>query len=32
MSMKGLGYIYGVFFIASIMEVGFINALILVAT
>lgn len=32
MSIKDLAYIYGVFFIASIMEVGFINMLILVAT
>jgi hypothetical protein len=32
MSMRGLGYIYGVFFVASIMEVGFINLLIAVAT
>jgi len=32
MSMKDLAYIYGVFFIASIMEVGFINTLMLVAT
>jgi hypothetical protein len=32
MSMRGLGYIYGVFFVASIMEVGFINLLITVAT
>jgi hypothetical protein len=32
MSMKDLAYVYGVFFIASIMEVGFINTLMLVAT
>jgi hypothetical protein len=32
MSMRGLGYIYGVFLVASIMEVGFINLLITVAT
>ena len=31
MSMRGLGYIYGVFFVASIMEVAFINLLITVA-
>jgi len=31
-SMKGLVYIYGVFFVASLMEVGFINLLTLVAT
>jgi hypothetical protein len=31
MSMKDLLYIYGVFFIAAIMEVGFINVLIWVA-
>jgi hypothetical protein len=28
MSMRGLGFIYGVFFVASIMEVAFINLLI----
>ncbi|MCW4053772.1 MAG: hypothetical protein NWE84_02475 [Candidatus Bathyarchaeota archaeon] len=27
MSMRGLSYIYGVFFVASVMEVGFINLL-----
>jgi hypothetical protein len=32
MSMKALVYIYGIFFVASIMEVGFINLLITVAT
>jgi hypothetical protein len=32
MSMKALAYIYGIFFSASIMEVGFINLLITVAT
>lgn len=32
MSMKSLGYIYGVFFAASLMEVGFINLLITFAT
>jgi hypothetical protein len=32
MSMRALGYIYGLFFIASIMEVGFINLLIAIAT
>jgi hypothetical protein len=32
MSMRGLGYIYGVFFVASIMEVGFINLLTTFAT
>jgi hypothetical protein len=32
MSTKSLAYIYGVFFIASILEVAFINALILFAT
>jgi hypothetical protein len=26
--MRALGYIYGLFFVASIMEVGFINLLI----
>jgi hypothetical protein len=31
MSMRGLGYIYGVFFAASVMEVGFINLLTLFA-
>jgi hypothetical protein len=31
MSMKALAYIYGLFFVASIMEVGFINLLIAVA-
>jgi hypothetical protein len=31
-SMKALAYIYGVFFVASIMEVGFINLLITVAS
>jgi hypothetical protein len=31
MSMKALAYIYGVFFVASVMEVGFINLLITVA-
>ena len=30
MSMKALGYIYGVFFVASVMEVGFINLLLAV--
>jgi len=28
MSMRGLAYIYGIFFIAAVMEVGFINLLI----
>jgi len=32
MSMKDLAYIYGIFFIAAIMEVGFINLLITVST
>jgi len=32
MSMKDLAYIYGVFLIAAIIEVGFINLLILVST
>jgi hypothetical protein len=32
MSMKDLAYIYGIFFIAAIMEVGFINLLLLVST
>ncbi len=32
MSMRGLGYIYGVFFVASVMEVGFINLLITFAS
>jgi hypothetical protein len=32
MSMKGLAYIYAVFLIASILEVAFINALMLAAT
>jgi len=32
MSMKALAYIYSIFFVASIMEVGFINLLITVAT
>jgi hypothetical protein len=32
MSMSGLSYIYGVFFAASIMEVGFINLMITFAT
>ena len=32
MSMKDLAYIYGVFFIASIMEVAFINTLMMFAT
>jgi hypothetical protein len=32
MSMRGLGYIYGVFFAASVMEVGFINLLKMFAT
>lgn len=32
MSMKALAYIYGIFFVASIMEVGFINLLITVAS
>ena len=32
MTMKALAYIYGVFFVASVMEVGFINLLITVAT
>jgi hypothetical protein len=32
MSIKGLAYIYGVFFVASVMEVGFINLLITVAS
>jgi len=31
MSMKDLAYIYGVFFIAALMEVGFINLLIAVS-
>lgn len=31
MSIKDLAYIYGIFFIAAIMEVGFINLLILVS-
>ena len=31
MSMRALGYIYGLFFFASIMEVGFINLLIAIA-
>jgi hypothetical protein len=31
MSMRDLGYIYGVFFVASVMEVGFIYLLITVA-
>ena len=31
MSMKALAYIYGIFFVASVMEVGFINLLITVA-
>jgi hypothetical protein len=31
MSMKALAYIYGLFFVASIMEVGFINLLVTVA-
>jgi hypothetical protein len=32
MSMKDLAYIYGIFFIAAIIEVGFINLLIMVST
>jgi len=32
MSMKDLAYIYGIFLIAAIMEVGFINLLISVST
>ena len=32
MSMKALAYIYGLFFVASVMEVGFINLLITVAS
>jgi len=32
MSMKALAYIYGVFFVASVMEVGFINLLVTVAS
>ena len=32
MSMKALAYIYGVFFVASVIEVGFINLLITVAS
>lgn len=32
MSMRGLAYIYGIFFIAAVMEVGFINLLIWVTT
>ncbi len=32
MSMKALAYIYGVFFVASVMEVGFINLLTMFAT
>ena len=32
MSMKDLAYIYGIFLIAAIIEVGFINLLILVST
>jgi len=31
MTMKALAYIYGVFFVASVMEVGFINLLIMFA-
>jgi hypothetical protein len=31
MSIKDLAYIYGVFFVASLMEVGFINLLMMVA-
>jgi len=31
MTMKALAYIYGVFFVASVMEVGFINLLMTVA-
>jgi len=31
MSMRGLSYIYGVFFVASVMEIGFINLLTLFA-
>jgi hypothetical protein len=31
-SMKDLAYIYGIFFIAALMEVGFINLLIAVST
>jgi hypothetical protein len=31
MSMRGLGYIYGVFFAASLLEVGFINLLLTAA-
>ncbi|HUT16729.1 MAG TPA: hypothetical protein VMW84_00315, partial [Acidobacteriota bacterium] len=32
MSLKALAYIYGVFFVASVMEVGFINLLITVVS
>jgi hypothetical protein len=32
MTTKALAYIYGVFFVASVMEVGFINLLISFAT
>ena len=32
MSLKALGYIYGLFFVASVMEVGFINLLVAVAS
>ena len=31
MTMKALAYIYGVFFVASVMEVGFINLLVIFA-
>lgn len=30
MSMKDLAYIYGIFLIAAVMEVGFVNLLIMV--
>jgi hypothetical protein len=32
MSMKALAYIYGVFLVASVMEVGFINLLVTIAS
>lgn len=32
MTMKALAYIYGVFFVASVMEVGFISLLTMVAS
>ncbi len=32
MSMKGLGFIYGIFFAASLLEVGFINLLLMAAS